>query len=57
MTKKCIACNTTNQQAPLLQFDYQDQEYYICPQHLPVLIHHPEELIGKMPGAETFKAG
>ncbi len=57
MEKKCIACDVTNQQAPLLRFDFQDHDYYICPQHLPVLIHHPEELIGKIPDAEKFKAG
>ncbi len=57
MEKKCIVCNVTNQQAPLILLDYQNNEYYICPQHLPVLIHHPEELMGSLPGAENFKAG
>jgi hypothetical protein len=26
--------------------------YHICPQHLPVLIHNPQMLVGKLPGAE-----
>ena len=57
MEKKCIVCEVSNQKAPLIQLDYQGQALYICPQHLPVLIHHPEELIGKVSGAEEFKAG
>ncbi len=57
MEKKCIVCGVTNQNAPLIQLDYQEKNLYICPQHVPVLIHHPEELIGKISGAEDFKAG
>ncbi len=57
MEKKCIVCEVGNQDVPLVKIDYRDQELYICPQHVPVLIHHPEQLIGKLPGAETFKAG
>ncbi len=57
MEKKCIVCEVSNQQAPLIQLDYQDQTLFICPTHLPVLIHHPEELVGKVSGAEGFKAG
>lgn len=57
MEKKCIVCETNSQQVPLVRLDYRDQEMWICPQHLPVLIHHPEQLVGKLPGAEEFKAG
>jgi hypothetical protein len=57
MEKICIVCDVNNQKAPLIQLDYQNQSFYICPTHLPVLIHHPEELVGKMDGAEEFKAG
>jgi hypothetical protein len=57
MEKKCIVCETDSQQVPLVRLDYRDQEMWICPQHIPVLIHHPEQLVGKLPGAEEFKAG
>jgi predicted GNAT family acetyltransferase len=57
MEKKCVVCDATNQQVPLIKLDYQDQELYVCPQHMPVLIHHPEQLAGKIAGAEDFKAG
>lgn len=55
MEKKCIVCEVDNQQAPLVQMDYRDESYWICPQHLPILIHHPEQLAEKLPGAENLK--
>ncbi len=51
---KCLVCEQTSQQIPLLTINYADQEYYICPGHLPILIHHPEELISKLPGAANI---
>jgi hypothetical protein len=30
-------------------------ETWICPQHLPVLIHDPSKLAGKLPGAESLE--
>ena len=51
---KCIVCERTNQQAPLLAIQYQEQSYWICPQHLPILIHKPEQLAGKLPGVENL---
>jgi hypothetical protein len=53
-TPKCLVCERTNQEIPLLTLDYQDEKYYICPQHFPVLIHQPHMLVGKLPGAENL---
>jgi hypothetical protein len=57
MEKKCIVCESSSQQVPLIKMNYRDEKVYVCPQHLPVFIHHPEQLVGKLPGAEEFKAG
>ena len=57
MEKKCIVCEASSQEVPLVKLDYKDEAYWICPQHIPVLIHHPDQLVGKMEGAENFKAG
>jgi len=53
--KCCLKCGADNHQAPLIRLDYLDAEYWICPQHLPVLIHDPAGLIGSLPGAERFR--
>ncbi len=49
-TEKCVRCDRTSAEVPLLRLRYQEHEYWICPQDLPVLIHRPEqiaELAGK----------
>jgi hypothetical protein len=53
---KCIHCERTADEVPLLAMIYAGENYYICPQHLPVVIHKPQELIGKLPGAANLAA-
>ena len=50
---KCLYCERDSNQVPLIALRFGDQELWICPQHLPVLIHHPEQLAKNLPGA-TF---
>jgi len=52
----CLLCEKTQEQVPLIELTYQNTTFYICPQHLPVLIHNPQMLIGKLPGAEGMQA-
>jgi len=53
--KTCLNCGRTSQLIPLLTLDYCGQTYYLCPQCLPVMIHKPQNLAGKLPGAENFE--
>ena len=50
----CAYCQRTGDEVPLLTLNYQEKTSWICPQHLPVLIHKPEKLIGKVPGVENL---
>ena len=50
----CLACGRDKQQTPLLALEYRESQLWICPQHLPVLIHNPQQLIGRLPGAESL---
>jgi hypothetical protein len=54
MPKTCIACGRGAAETPLLTLDYRDSTFSICAQHLPVLIHDPAQLVGRLPGAETM---
>ncbi len=54
-TKTCIVCKQNSRQVPLLAVEYQDRQYWICPQHLPILIHNPQELTGVLPGADKLQ--
>jgi len=40
---------------PLLVLEYRSSVVRICPQHMPVLIHEPQQLVGLLPGAENLK--
>ncbi len=53
---QCVACGQSQKEVPLISLSFQDKNFWICPQHLPVLIHNPQLLIGKLPGAEGMSA-
>ena len=53
----CLFCEKDENEVPLVQIRYKGNDLRICPQHLPVLIHDPQKLVGKIEGAENFTAG
>ena len=54
--KKCLFCERSQNEVPLIKLAYQDKKMWICPQHMPNLIHNPASLEGKLPGAENMEA-
>ena len=55
--KECLFCKRTDEEIPLVQLDFKSVHYWICPQHIPILIHQPDKLTGMLPGAEDMEAG
>jgi len=53
--EECISCHKSSEQVPLLSLKYMDKWIWICPQHLPILIHKPEQLANILPGTEYFE--
>ncbi len=51
--KMCLACDRTDKQIPLISLNYKGKNLWICPTHLPLLIHKPHELADKLPDMET----
>ncbi len=51
----CLNCGKTEQEIPLLRMCFQAAEVYICPQCLPILIHKPANLAGKLSGLENIQ--
>ena len=51
----CVACDRGADEAPLISFQFRGATRWICPQHLPLLIHDPGKLAGKLPGAERLE--
>jgi len=55
--KECLVCKKSSNETPVTKFYYQKSEFYICPQHIPVLIHNPQELVGLLPDADKLEKG
>ncbi len=53
--KACLVCKRDEQETPLVCIDYRGERTWICPQHMPQLIHNPQELVGLLAGAENLK--
>jgi hypothetical protein len=51
---RCLACERSENETPLIRLAYRGSPYWICAQHLPVLIHDPGQLTGRLPGAERL---
>lgn len=54
---RCLHCLRSSNEVPLIELEYQGDQFWICPQHLPILIHKPGQLAEKLPGAEKFAQG
>ena len=50
----CLHCKRDDSATPLIRLAYQGGFLWICPQHLPILIHEPRTLTGTLPGAENL---
>ena len=55
--KVCLVCKRNEEMVPLVRVDYKKNTYWICPQHIPVLIHDPGQLEGLLPDAGNLQAG
>ena len=53
--KQCLNCSRLVEQVPLISIAHRDGAAYICPQCLPILLHQPQMLVGKLPGAESLR--
>ena len=52
--RRCLACGRDTEATPLIHLEYRGAAIWICPQDLPILIHNPTELAGKLVGAEKL---
>ncbi len=45
---QCLNCGRSEEQVPLVSLRFHGKPLSICPQCLPILIHHPERLADKL---------
>ena len=48
---KCVLCEKTSEEIPLIPFEYKGEHFYVCTAHLPSLLHKPEIFAGKLADA------
>ncbi len=44
----CLVCQRDDQRVPLIHLSYQGNPLWICPEHMPVLIHNTEKLMAML---------
>ncbi|MGA7837776.1 MAG: hypothetical protein WB996_07400 [Ignavibacteriaceae bacterium] len=52
--KTCLNCNASENEIPLVNLAYSGKPAFICSCCLPLLIHQPERLVGKLERAENI---
>lgn len=45
---KCFNCELDEKHIPLVSITYSEKKSWICPECLPTLIHHRENLLAKL---------
>jgi hypothetical protein len=48
---RCLSCAKGEHETPLVILQFGGKKIHICPQCLPVLIHHPEKIVEKVASA------
>ncbi|MBK1704188.1 hypothetical protein [Halochromatium glycolicum] len=51
----CVTCERGSDLVPLMRLEYRGAPLWTCPEHLPILIHDPGRLVGKLAGAEQLR--
>jgi hypothetical protein len=52
----CLNCRRPESIIPLVSLRYDGEQAWICSQCLPILIHKPQNLAGKLKDAERIEA-
>ena len=52
---ECLSGKRGKDETPLIPLEYRDSSFWICPEHLPILIHDTSRLVGILPGAEDLR--
>jgi hypothetical protein len=50
----CLNCRRPETTIPLVSLRFAGDQAWICSQCLPILIHKPQQLAGKLSGAENL---
>lgn len=55
ITYICVNCGKSEAEAPVLTMRFQGEEIKLCASCFPILLHRPDQLVGRLKGAEVIK--
>ncbi len=55
ITYTCVNCDKSEAEVPILRMRFQGEEIMLCSSCLPILLHRPDKLVGRLKGAEVIK--
>ena len=53
--KICYNCKRDENMVALLEMTYKGEKMFVCPQHLPDLIHSPAKVADLVPGSDKWE--
>ena len=51
----CLNCGRSEEQMPLIHLQYKGERIYLCSGCLPILLHSPAKLAGKLVDADKIQ--
>ncbi len=51
---RCLNCNNSEMNAPLVAVRYAGEQIWICTPCMPILIHKPQQMIGALRDADKI---
>jgi hypothetical protein len=54
-TYTCVNCGKSEAEVPILKMRFQEAEIMLCSSCFPILLHRPDQLVGRLKGAEVIK--
>lgn len=54
-TYTCVNCGKSEAEVPILKMRFQGEEVMLCSSCFPILLHRPDQLVGRLKGAEIIK--
>jgi hypothetical protein len=53
---QCVNCDRSEEEMPLVNIQYKGENIFVCSGCMPILLHSPAKMVGKLQDAEKIQA-
>ena len=53
---QCVNCDRSEEEMPLINIQYKGEKIFVCSGCMPVLLHSPAKMVGKIQDADKIQA-